>query len=291
MAKAKLNEQNFAEDYGFALSFLKSDKELYNVFKQAVAGSWQPAKFIAAVKNTKWYRTNGQSYRTNLALEKTDPGTFQERLAQKFAEIADLSKSLGSTGSGKIVSQLARNAVMFGWNDAQVRDALSSYIRISGGRATGQAGDVSQQLRQTAWRNGVRISDSFIQNYARQIAAGDLTLQDGQRQLRMKYGVTVAPQFAKQLSGGMDLYDMASPYIQSMATTLEMNPADIDLFDPTIRSALGSKGPDGKVSTKTLYEFEQQLREDPRYMKTKAAQDSVMSIGKKVLQDFGFQAV
>lgn len=291
MAKAKLDEQNFAEDYGFALSFLKSDSELYGVFKQAVAGSWTPVRFVAAVKNTKWYKKYGESYRTNLALEKTDPATFQERLAQKFAEIADLSKSLGSTGSGKVVTQLARNAIMFNWNDSQIRQALSSYIRVTNGRGVGQAGDVSQQLRQTAWRNGVRISDSFIQYYAQQVAAGNLTLQDGQRQLRMKYGVAVAPEFAKQLSAGMDLYDIASPYIQSMATTLEMNPADIDLFNPTIRSALASPGPNGKASRKTLYEFEQQLREDPRYMKTKAAQDSVMSIGKKVLQDFGFQAV
>lgn len=286
-----LDEKTFAEDYGFALSFLKSDSELYNVFKQAVAGTWTPAKFVAAVKNTKWYQTHGANYRTSLALEKSDPATFNEKVAQKFAEIADLSKSLGSTGYSKTITQLARNAVMFGWGDSQVRDALASYIRITNGKGIGQAGDIAQQLRQTAWRNGVRISDSFIQTYAQQIAAGNLTVNDAQRQLREKYGVAVAPEFAKQLAGGMDLYDLASPYIQSMATTLEMNPADIDLFDPTIRSALASTGPDGKTTRKTLYEFEQQLREDPRYMKTKGAQDSVMSIGKKVLQDFGFQAV
>jgi len=36
-----------------------------------------------------------------------------------------------------------------------------------------------------------------------------------------------------------------------------------------------------------VWEFEQQLRQDPRYMKTQQAQDASMNMAHKVLTDWG----
>lgn len=294
MAKNKkagaLNLDQYAKDYGFQLAFLKSDPELYSLFKRAIAEKWDTSgnKFALELQKTKWYRTHGSTYRQNLALKTQDPATYNGRLTSTMREIADKAGALGVGFNNAQLKNLATYYLDFGWNDSQLNNVMSKYITYSNAR--GQAASNIQAMQQTAWKNGLRFSGDTYRSYAQSIAAGNLTLGDFTKRAR-ELAKSVAPGFADQLKAGVDLYDIASPYMQSMAQTLEMNPADIDLFDPMIRSALSARGQDGKPASLSLYDFEQKLREDPRYMKTKGAQDSVMSIGKKVLQDFGFQGV
>jgi hypothetical protein len=96
------------------------------------------------------------------------------------------------------------------------------------------------------------------------------------------------PALADRLKAGETLMDIASPYMQSYAQTLELNPNAISLKDNMIQSALSAKDAQGKPTTKSVWEFENDLRNDPRYMKTQQAQDKSMAIGHQVLRDFGF---
>jgi hypothetical protein len=276
----------FSEDYGYSLAFLKSDPELYKIFTTAVAKSWDATKFTAAVKNSNWYRTHGEAYRTNLALSKTDPATWKQQLASQFASISDLSQKMGGSISGTTISNIARDSLLFGWNDAQIRDAIAKTVVGGLKNNRGEAGQVGQQLKQTAYRNGVNISDSWMQQWQQKIAAGNGTVEEAQAQLRNVYGKALAPGFAKELDSGMDLQDIAQPYMQSMAQTLELNPADINLFDPTIRKALSSGGKDGG-KTVPLWQFESNLKSDPRWLKTNNARDSLVDTTANVLKSFG----
>jgi hypothetical protein len=72
-----------------------------------------------------------------------------------------------------------------------------------------------------------------------------------------------------------------------MAELWEVNPQDIDLFNPTIRNALTVKGKTCDFSMLTMPEFETQLRKDPRWNATDNAQDSLMQAGHEVLQQWG----
>lgn len=81
--------------------------------------------------------------------------------------------------------------------------------------------------------------------------------------------------------------DLASPYMQSMGNILEVNPGELDLFNPTIRKALQATDDKGQPTSKPLWQFENELRKDPRWLKTKNAQDSLLSAGHQVLSDFG----
>jgi hypothetical protein len=63
------------------------------------------------------------------------------------------------------------------------------------------------------------------------------------------------------------------------------------LFDPKIRRALSARGKDGgKPEMKTLWEFEENLRKDPRWQATNNGREAITSGFKQVLSDFGFQA-
>ena len=82
--------------------------------------------------------------------------------------------------------------------------------------------------------------------------------------------------------------DLASPYLQSYATILEVPPGSINLFDPLVKSALQSKDPKtGANTVKPIWQFETDLRSDPRWKATKNAQDSMMQVAHQVLTDFG----
>lgn len=281
---AKLDDSDYAKDFGFQLSFLKSDPDLYKLFKKAVDKGWDSAEFQAQLLQSKWYRTHSENYRQTVALQKTDPATYKSRLASLVGEIGDKAAAMGVTFSNKQLNNLAEHSLLFGWNDQQLNDTMSKYITYSG--AKGAAGSNIAAMQQAAWKNGIKLSGDTYRTWAQRIARGDNTAEDFQTYIR-KQAASLAPSYAKELDAGMDLYDIANPYMQTMASTLELNPADISLFDPTIRAALSGKDASGKPASKSLWQFENDLRQDPRWMKTQNAQDSMMATAHHVLNDFG----
>ena len=283
-----LSQAELAAQYGWALSFLKSDKSLYAKFQQAVKGTWTPDRFVAELKSTSWWKKNSESVRQYQYLKKTDPASFSRRLSALKAQINDAGAAMGATTTWAQISRIADHALMFNWNDSQVRDALAAYTRAVNGVYHGKAGTDVDELRQTAWRNGISLSGSTLQTWAQNIAKGTATVGYYQQQVR-RQAKTLTPGYAQALDGGMDLYDVANAYIQSKAKVLEMNPADVDLFDKDVRSALSSKDAKGKPTSKSLWQFEQDLRKQPAWLRTQNAQDQVMSVGRQVLRDFGFQ--
>ena len=284
----KLEASELAANYGFALSFFKSNKELWRVFNQAVKGNWTATKFQASLKNTKWYRTTEKSYRDYVFAKADDPASMAAKINDTTAQIVDAANTMGARLSYKQAAMVARNSIAHGWSDSQIRDYLANYVKVKNGVFHGEAADTADALRETAWRNGVRISSATLQGYARSVARGDGSVDEFKSRIR-KSAASLAPDHADQLAAGQDLYDIAQPYMQSMASTLEMPSTDIDLFDKTIRSALSNRDSKGRPVTKTLWEFERDLRNDSRWLKTNKARDEMSSAARSVLTTFGFQ--
>lgn len=284
---AKLSARELAEEYGFAYAFLKSDKSLWNLFKRAVRGGWSAEKFTAKLKTTRWYKKNGESARQWKLLEKSDPATAKQRLKQTSAQIGDFAAEVGAKLSSKQLARITRNAVLYNWNESQLRNVLGDYVRSTNGVYTGDTGDEMDQVRRTAWANGIRLSSTTLHKHAENIAKGKYD-SDYVEGLLRRQAITLYPEYKDQLKAGMDMFEIASPYRESMAKILEMNAADIDMFDGTIRNAMQTKNEKGEVTSKTLWQFEQDLRRDPRWYATQNAQDSVMAVGHQVLKDFGF---
>ena len=276
-----------AEDFGYQLAFLKSSPELYSIFTKAVNGGWDGARFVAAVRGTKWYKTHSESWRQNAQLKYTDPKTFADKVAQQLAGVKRMAGELGISLNPAQFASMSNDAFMLGWSDDQLRAALAGHYK-KGMTGTGLGGQVENALRQTAFRNGINVSDSLIQGWAKRVALGTATVEDAQQQIREKYASSVAPGFAKELAAGQDLYDLASPYMQTMAKTLEINPGDVDLFDPTIRKALASSSDkDGVAGSVPLWQFERDLKKDQRWLKTNGARDDLDKTARNLSQIFG----
>lgn len=279
-----IDEARFAENYGFAYAFLKSNKELYGVFKDAVKHNYTADQFVAKVRGTGWFRQHSESYRRYEVLKSTDPATLNQRKATLISKLRDSAAEMGASPSATVLARLAENALRFAWDDSQIRDTLSSYVRSVNGVYGGEAQDTVTQLKQTAWKNGMRYSESTYEKWAQSVAAGAETMQRLTQTIRGQ-AKTLAPAYAQELDNGQDLYDVASPYIQAKAKILERNPADVDLFDSDIRGALSATGPDGKPASTSLWAFEQSMRKKPDWLNTKNAQDTINGVAHRVISD------
>lgn len=287
---AKIDPKELAESYGFAYSFLQHEPSLKKLFAEAVKGNWDAARFTAAIKGSSFYKNNADTVRNYDLLVNSDHATYLNKRSALAAQIRDRAAQLGASVSGATLNRIADNAMKFGWNDSQIQDTLGSYVKVMNGIYRGSTGDALDAVRQTAYKNGISLSKATQQSWAQQLANGNQTASNYQRQIR-NMAKSLAPSYSKELDAGVDLQDIVSPFIESKAKLLELNPADIDMFDKDIRKAVSGTTKDGQPSSTSLWQFEQSIREQPAWLKTQNAQDSVMGTAKKVLTDFGFQGV
>lgn len=151
----------------------------------------------------------------------------------------------------------------------------------------GPSGKYFVAVKNLAYDNGIKLSDNDATNYANKIVAGLVDENTIYNTIR-ESAASAFPSLADKIKAGLDLKSLASPYIQSMSDILEIPDTAIDLFDPQIRSAMAFTLPDGKVGTKSIYDFEKDLRKDDRWQYTNKAREQAASVATTVLRDFGF---
>jgi len=76
--------------------------------------------------------------------------------------------------------------------------------------------------------------------------------------------------------------------VQRAQQLLEQGPGSVNIQTPLIKSAL-QYTQDGQPTAMPMYNFEKQVRQDPRWLSTDNAQDSFMSNAHQVLVNFGFE--
>lgn len=291
-ATPKLSSAELAEQYGFVSGFLNSNKELKKLFQQAVSGGWSADKFQAKLRNTKWWKTHGKDEREWLLQLKSDPATAKQSMSQAKVKIKQLANQMGmvmSKDKQKILDKAAYNMVALGWDESQLRYYLGQYVSFKGETLQGEGGEAIMEMREYAYSMGVQLGDGWYADRARNVLRGVATIQDYKSEI-MNKAKAAFPQWIKQIEAGQSVFDIASPYMQSMAQILELPQGSINLFDSTIKKALNytNKGTLQKEA-KPLWQFENELRADPRWKKTKNAQDSLFQVGHQVLADFGFK--
>jgi hypothetical protein len=284
---APMTPAETAESYGFVQALLNSNKDLRDLFAQAVKAGWTAQKFQAALRDTNWWKTNGQVARDFLMLQYGDPETAKRKVDAMNLKVTTMARGMGSTVDAKGIDNIVSASVMYGWSDAQIRNEIGRLMVFKPDQRLGEAGDAIDKLQQFSYSMGIKNSDSWYQNWAKQIVRGQATQQDAEDELR-RSAKALFPEWSKQLDAGQTVADIASPYFQSYATILEVPPGSVNLFDPLVKQALQYKDPKtGANAVKPIWQFETDLRSDPRWKATKNAQDSMMQVAHQVLTDFG----
>jgi hypothetical protein len=162
---------------------------------------------------------------------------------------------------------------------------------IAGKPTQGYSGEALanyQTLVQTARDNGFQISDILPgganeQQVLAGIASGKIDINRVQQDAR-KLAAQGQPQYVRDLlAQGYDLAQVFAPYRKVMGSVLELNPDQIDLNDPLLRTAITDKG------DMNLYDFKKAMRADNRWQYTEQAKSDVSTAALSVLKDFGFQ--
>lgn len=287
----KLSAQELAENYSWAYALLRAVPELWSLFQQAFKdpkGQWTPQKFAAKAKNTKFYQTHSTSWIEAETERLTHPGQWDSGIRASTASVQATAAQIGATLSPAILARIAETNYRLKYNPEQLRSALVQYIVVKNGALAGEAGTNAQNLRELARANGVSYNGDWFNNAARSIIGGTRSFQDFENDIRNQ-AASAFPTYAEQIRAGQNVKDIASPYINSMSRILEINPDGIDLNDNSIRQALSGINPkDGKPAAKSLWEFERDIRKDPRWNNTNNARESASSLALGVLRDWGF---
>lgn len=283
-----VDKQKLALQYGFALQVFQANTELWNLLNDAIDHTYSQAEFNARLYNTQWWKSHSDQNRQMDFLSKSDPAQYGRLQTQMFSKVHDLASAMGIKYDADLISKITKQALYEGWSDGQIRNALGGALDFaSGGHFGGEAGQDEQLLRDYAYGMGVQFSDATLKTWLQQIVRGDKTVEDYKAYLQTM-AQQAYPGYADMIKQGVSVRQIADPYIQTMGQILELNPGSIDLFNPTIRQALtGRPDKDGKVQQVPLWQFETELRKDPRWMQTNNARDSLDGVAHGVLQNFG----
>jgi hypothetical protein len=95
--------------------------------------------------------------------------------------------------------------------------------------------------------------------------------------------------FADQIAGGAKVSDLASPYVNTLSSLLEVNPADIQLGATTGYGAMIGKALMGDGTAPVdPYTFASQVRSQPEWLNTQNAHSTLLSAGNQLIAKMGF---
>ena len=293
---------------GTLFSHVDSLKILLNKY---VKEGWTNARFLQELRDDVWYKKNSKeikqryvqlyNYQDLVASGQADGTTdYEKQIATLERQLADKARKIGSNAASDpaALRRAAENMYItnVGIDDAMTTDFLAAAIKpiagMIGGKVTqgysGEALDNYQALVKTARDNGFQVSDILPgganeQQVLAGIASGKIDIARVQQDAR-KLAAQGQPQYVRDLlAQGYDLAQVFKPYRQVMGTVLEVNPDQIDLNDPLLRTAITDKG------DMNLYDFKKALRQDNRWQYTEQAKADVSQAAYNVLKDFGFQ--
>lgn len=283
-------------EWQWVRGLIREIPEIERLFEQAVAdGAFESEtginNFINDVVDSDWWKTNNQFARDAFAQRTTDPAAYQARVNDARNYVQQQARAIGATVDPATVEQLAERVVVDGWDqqgrEYLLRNELSQRIGADEqGRMFGTAGATIDTLRQTAARNGLTFDELYYQSAAKSVAQGLTDNAYWERRMREE-AASYWPAYSEQIMAGMDAMSLASGYMNLMARTLEIDPNSISLNDPFIRKATTMLDESGNPRPMALWEFQEELRNDPRWMNTDQAAKSISDIGTSILQRFG----
>jgi hypothetical protein len=149
--------------------------------------------------------------------------------------------------------------------------------------------DVTTSLQDFFSQNSLKVTDGYIDGFKNAILSGSITLEEAKAEIRKTLIAPAYPAWSDYINKGMNIADIASPYIQTMAKSLELPMDAISLNDPILKQALSGADADGKPSYMSTYDMEKLIRKDPRWQSTKAANDEYANAMNYVLTMFGIE--
>jgi hypothetical protein len=254
-------------------------------------------RFESAIHQTGWWRETGPALRRWIALEADDPAAATAERNTIMSTVYDAATGMGIdlkaieyAGKGNMAMHIAQQAAMFGWSQGELEDAIGAEILrdpILGEQV--REGSAGRNIRAAATDYGVPISDTVLDQRARQVAAGTSSMADFQTYL-IQQAKAIYGDLGGALDRGETVRQVADPYLQIASQMLGLDPSQLQLNDPKWMAALAYKDPaTGKSRTLNFDEWQQRIRSDATYGygKTDMAMDKAREFAMMLGQELG----
>lgn len=290
------SKEAISNKWGFAYAIIKQDPELEKFFNKKASeylrnpSGFSKEAFFLDLEKQPFSQKYSTAAIQDMNFEARYPDLYRQQLEGEVEDLRDATLNMGAQLNDDELYKLAQDKRRLGLTDAQVTNRLAKdYLNVRDGRFSGAAGAKQDELSRWAITNGVALSPNTIQSYVRSIAMGDITEDDVKNEVRRTYMAGAYPAWADRINAGQDIADIARPYRKRMADLLEIGEEEIDFNDTTLARGLQGVGADGKPSVVPLYEFEKQIRQDPRWQQTDNAYATYTKVGTDLLRMFGFR--
>lgn len=261
---------------------------------------WDAARIALEIPNTTWYQDRDANQREAENARLSDEGTWNTKVQRVLDSLNARANEIGADLTGVDINTFAEsllrdNYLAISGNvdgalpESTVDKFLAPYIKAdSAGTFRGAAATNAASLRAKARQYGAVFTDQWYLKAVQDLQAGTKTQADLDMEI-INSAKSRYPTLADGINETTSTYQLASTYIQTLADTLELDPESITLDTPEISKALSYIDPaSGKPRLKSLYEFQTELRFDPRWENTTGGRKELSDLGTKLLKDWGF---
>lgn len=312
-AKAPAKVDDYVS-YGYSAALAAAVPEIKTLLAKAAAGKWDVQRFQDQLQATTWWKQNSDTAKQMVTLQKQDPAQYAQQLKAAQAHVTQMAAGLGVTLTAAQASSQATVDLWQGLDDATVQSQLGALYTTAPATGGGTAVSLNAQIKQLAASYGVPVTQSWIDGQVRS-ALSSGTGAEGATSALTQMAVSVYPALAQQLQAGQTTEDIAQPYIAAMSQTLEVPETSITLQDQTIKKVLqgvppaptpakaGAAAAPGASPTSPaapatataipptavpLWQFQQQLKADPRWQQTDNAKSTAFSLVHQLGTTWGF---
>lgn len=273
--------------YGY-LAWALDHPELGKILREAARRGLAPLEVQASVMGTKWWKQTSSSAREWQKLKAEDPATAESQIKQQYSIIFSYSRRLGYNFTSARMRRMAEDAIKFGWNEQQLRSAIISEITYRPNQlARGTIGSTMDQLQQIAMEYYIPFSQKQLYEWSKNIEKGSDTAE-GFKSYVQHLAEGQFPHLAKYMKSGISPAQYFEPFRQTVATILEKNVQNVDLFqNPQYRKITDFVDDKGNRRAMTLSETMDYLRTLPEWLETDNAKRAAADLSVQLLETFG----
>lgn len=228
------------------------------------------------INRTTWFKAHGPGILERIALKGSNYGVWKQNVRDKSNELRHTFVAQGLNTSQRDLYAMAVDAYEYGLSAQQVVDKYLSKIKVQDNSSS------EQDLRQFAQSMGVKMTDDWYRKAAVQVATNQQNKSMYEDTIKTLAKDTYS-YWSDKIDQGQSVEALASQYIAYAQQWLE-NPS-IGLNDVTIRKAL--QPADGSGSPVPLWQFEKQVKQDPRWLQTSNARQKFTDTAANLLRSWG----
>ena len=259
-------EQAAREAYGVYYDVIKNIPELRDFVKRLMTGpELSDAEFQYQLSQTNWWKQTTGSARQFVQRQVTDPATLQTDIDNKKEALKQAALNRGIGVDDTTLLRVATDQIKFGWSDQITLNYLGEQaLGTTAGVAELRRGFFGQEIRETAAKYGVPLSDTTLNRWVADLATGQQTSASFEAYAR-DLAKNLFPALSNGFDRGLTFTDMTAPYAQYASQILEIPSSSIDFTQPKWAQAFTARNDKGEQMQMSYGEWADYLRSDPSF--------------------------